>query len=834
VSQRASFGAQLRAFRARAGLTQEALAERAGLGVATLKALERDQRQRPHLNTLVLLADALRLAPADRDAFLDSSKSREATNQAHAPVEQPSPQPAEPPSSQAELLPAWLTSFVGREVEVETLRTLLDPLVSGVRLLSLIGPGGVGKTRLAVKAAVDLRGDYPDGVAFVDLAPLSDARLVPATVARALGLRESSGRSGRDLLVLYLRPRQALLVLDTFEHVLEAAPLVADLLQECPQLAVLTTSRTALQLRAERRLRIAPLSTPRAGSASLQEVVESPAVQLFVERAHAVAPEFVLDSSNAIAVAEVCRRLDGMPLAIELAAARAGLLQPAALLQRLERRLPLLTRGATDLPERQQTLRQTLVWSHTLLGSAERALFRRLSVFVGGARLEAIEAVSMLGPDLSTDALESLAALADDSLVFKTIDPDNEPRFGMLENVREYTEERLLESDELETTRRRHAGFFLDLAERAAAELRGPDQFVWLERMEYDHANVRAALDWLSEWDDQALALRLATATTWFWLRRGYFTDAQRLPRLLSSSEGQPGELRASALIAAARLAALTGEWDAQSRYNAESLRIFSGLGDAAGVAGAITDIGTAYWEQGRLDQAEAHLQEGLRLFKALGDSAKVGNTLLPLACVFRDKGDFTTARPLFDEALRLCRAAGDHLGTAHALNNLGWLELYAGEADAARGLAEGSLAIRRALGLPQAAAVSETLLGKVALSTGEFEVANARFNASLTAHRGSGYTWGIALAVEGVAGLIASAQPEKSLRLAAAAHALRMSISRPVPPAEQPLLARWLAPADRAASAECAARAGLDGAALGETQALEEALELTSVSDED
>jgi predicted ATPase/transcriptional regulator with XRE-family HTH domain len=809
--------------RTRAGLSQEALAERAGLGVATLKALERDQRQRPHLNTLVLLADALGLDQADRDALLDSTHSRERLEPVVAPVEQPAERSVEPFTISTEPLPGWLTSFVGREVEVETLHTLLDPLVSGVRLLTLIGPGGVGKTRLAVKAAADLSNAYADGVAFVDLAPLSDARLVSATLARALGLQETGGRTARDLLVQHLRPRQVLLVLDTFEHLMGAAPLVAELLQECSQLALLTTSRTALQLRAERRLRIAPLDVPPAGQVSLQEVVGSPSVRLFVERAHAVAPEFVLDSGNAVAVAEVCRRLDGIPLAIELAAARAALLQPAALLQRLERRLPLLTRGAADLPERQQTLRQTLVWSHALLGPSEQLLFRCLAVFAGGATLDAIEAVSMLD-----DVLEPLAALVDDSLIFKTLEADHEPRFGMLDSVLEFAEERLLESDEVEATRRRHATFFLEQAERSVAQLRGPDQFVWLERMDHDHANVRAAIDWLTEQNDLELALRLASATTWFWLRRAYFTDAQRLFSLLSATEGQSGRLRASALIAAARLAALVGDWDAQARYNAEALRLFSELDDPPGIAGAVTDVGIAYWEQGRLEQAEVHLQDGLRRFRVLGDAAPIANALLPLACVFRDRGEFATARPLFMEALTLCRSVGDHVGAAHALNNLGWLELYAGQLDAARKLAEESLAIRRALALPHAAAVSLTLLGKIALMNGEFEVANVRFSESLPLLRDSAYTWGIALTLEGVAGLVAATQPEQALRLAAAANAMRLSIGRPAPPAEQPLLAHWLAPADRAASAECAARAQMEGAAFTETQALEAAIELT------
>ena len=396
----ASFGEQLRISRARAGLAQEALAVRAGLGIATIKALERDQRQRPHPHTVALLADALGLTPEDRASWLESQQqlvghaaveTRRLSNHAGgASVAEESA--VEPPR-----LPVRLTSFVGREIEVETLRALLDPAASTVRLLTLLGPGGIGKTRLAVAAAAGLAAQYPDGVVFVDLAPLSDARLLPATIARALELRERGGLSARELLLEHLRPRRLLLVLDNFEHLLDAAPLVADILQNCLQVTLLTTSRAALRLSAERRMYVGPLSTQPADHAALESVAATPAVRLFVERAQVVAPELELDHSNASAIAAVCQRLEGIPLAIELAAARCSLLRPAALLQRLERRLRLLTRGATDLPQRQQTLRHTLDWSYGLLGPAEQVLFRRLAVFAGGCTVEAAEAVCAQG-----------------------------------------------------------------------------------------------------------------------------------------------------------------------------------------------------------------------------------------------------------------------------------------------------------------------------------------------------------------------------------------------------------------------------------------------------
>jgi predicted ATPase/transcriptional regulator with XRE-family HTH domain len=832
-----TFGARLRVFRARAGLTQEALAERAGLGVATLKALERDQRQRPHPRTVAQLADALGLGPAEREALLDSTAAGEPALDAPSPPVAETLPPDEtaddvpPPEAggvEARRLPVWLTSFVGREVEIETVRGLLDPAGSAVRLLTLLGPGGVGKTRLAVTAAAPLADAFADGVVFVDLAPLSDPRLVPATVARAVGVREGGGRSARDLLIDHLSSRQMLLVLDNFEHVLSAAPLLAELLQECGQVALLATSRIALRLRAERRLQVGPLATP-PDDAGSPDSLAAPSVRLFVERARAVAPNFVLDANNSAAVAAVCRRLEGIPLAIELAAARAGLLQPAALLQRLERRLPLLTRGAADLPERQQTLRHTLAWSHGLLGPAEQVLFRRLAVFAGGCTLEAAEKVCLLESEPTDDVLDRFAVLVDNCLVYQTVGPDQEPRFAMLETVREYAEERLVENDEVEATRRIHAGFYLELAERAAPELPGPHQAAWLERLERDHANLNAALDWLTERREWDLALRLATSATWYWLRRSYFTDARRVFGLLNSTQGQRGAMRATALLAAARIASSQGDYDGQARYDAEGLDLFREAGDLGGTANAVTDLGVAKWQQGHLDEAEVYLLEGLQLFRTLEDPIGIATALLPLACVTRDRGDFAGARPLYAEALLMRRGTSDQLGIAHVLNNMGWLEFYDGQLTAARGLVEESLAIRRALGSHREAGVSQTLLGKVAMLEGDRSSAGSLFRESLQVHAAVGNRWGVALALEGVAALAAIAQPEQALRLAGAAAALRAAIGRRLPPVEQPLVAGWLAPARTALSEAAVARMWAEGEALSEAQAVAAALEVAT-----
>jgi predicted ATPase/DNA-binding XRE family transcriptional regulator len=440
-----SLGAQLRILRQRAGLSQAALAERAGLGLATLKALERDRRPRPHPHTLARLAEALGESPVAPAA---------AASQVRLPL---------PP-----------TPLIGREADVAAIRALLAPTTGSARLVTLVGPGGVGKTRLALALAQQLLGAYRDGLVFVDLAPLRDAQLMPATIARALDVPESSSRSAHDRLLEHLRDRQLLLVLDNFEHLLRAAPLLAELLQECARVALLVTSRTALRLRIERRVPVAPLATPPDNRASLDEVAASPAVRLFVERALVVAPDFVLDQSNAGAVSAVCRRLDGLPLAIELAAAQAGLLGPEALLHRLERRLPLLTEGAADVPERQQTLRTALAWSHDLLDPAARLLFRRLAVFVGGWSLATAEAVCADDALPAEAMLDRLQAVVDGSLVHRLDDCGSEPRFGMLETVREYALEQLAEHEEVDAQGLRHAAYFLAVAEQAQPHLPAP------------------------------------------------------------------------------------------------------------------------------------------------------------------------------------------------------------------------------------------------------------------------------------------------------------------------------------------------------------------------
>src|SRR5215212_5956930 len=558
-------------------------------------------------------------------------------------------------------LPAQPTALVGRERELEEVLALVrNP---AVRLLTLTGPGGTGKTRLGLQAAAELTDEFEDGVFFVALASIAAPALVAPTIARTLGLTESGNQPPEELLKGYLRDRQTLLVLDNFEQVLESASLLDEVLSAAPDLKILITSRTPLRLYGEHEFPVESLSVPDPKSLPpVESLNQYDAVRLFVERARAVRPDFSLTEENAPAVVEICARLDGLPLAIELAAARIKLLPPRAMLSRLDNRLRLLTGGARNLPERQRTLRSTIEWSYELLDEGERTLFARLAVFSGGSTLETMEAVCDPQGDLPVDTLEGVSSLLDKSLLRREEGQGGEPRFVMLETIHEYASERLEEQRDAEAIKRAHAEYSLALAEEAEPRLWGPEDAAWLDRLEQEHDNMRAALTWAIEHEEAELALRIGGALRWFWYMEGYYGEGRRwLEAALVKDWGVAAEARARALEGVGWLASGQGNLDRAQAAAEEGLKLSTeaGLGDVV-VADFQNVLGEAVVRQrGDYEWAAELLEESSALHREAGDARGVAWSLGNLANVSSDRGNFEQAKELYEEGLALSRELG-------------------------------------------------------------------------------------------------------------------------------------------------------------------------------
>jgi predicted ATPase/DNA-binding XRE family transcriptional regulator len=759
VTQRSpGFGEWLRRYRVAASLTQEELAERSGLSARGISDLERGISRTPRRDTAALLADALALSEPDRATFLAMARRY------GAPALVPLRTTRAPPYNN---LPAQPTPLVDREHDAAVARALLRR--GDIRLLTLTGAGGAGKTRLAIHVATELISVFADGVCFVPLATLGDPAPVLPAIAQALGIGEGTGRPLQPRLHEELEPLDLLLLLDNFEHVLPAASQVTELLAACPRVKVLVTSRAALRVRAEHELAVLPLALPdparQQGALTADLLAGYAAIELFVQRAQAVKPEFALTDANAPLLAEICQRLDGLPLAIELAAARIKVLPPAAMAARLEHRLPILTGGHRDLPARQQALRHTIAWSYDLLASEQQRLFRRLAVFVGGFTLDAAEAVARIEEraasseraDDPSSLLDGISVLVDHSLLHQA-DGEDDPRFQMLETVREFGLEQLDLTGEAEPVRRRHASYVVALAERAMPELLGAGQRHWLNRLETEHGNIRAALAWALERDEAETSLRLTGTLFRFWEIHGHLREGREaLNRALAQSARADPALRAAAMIGAGVLA----------------------------------------WVQGDYREAVARAEASLAIARTDANSFAIARALNLLGIVARDEGRFEQAAALHAEALALRREVGNASGVAASLNNLASVALSQGDNARAAALCEDALNLWRDLGDPWGVALARRTRGRVARGRGDYPAAIAEYAESLAVWEEEGDSWGIAECVRGLAGIaVARGHAAQAVLLFSAADALSQTIGRPLPPADQPAYERDVAAA--------------------------------------
>jgi predicted ATPase/DNA-binding XRE family transcriptional regulator len=761
----ASFAALLRRYRVANGLSQEALAERAGLSARAISDLERGARRAPYRETVRLLAEALGLAPADRVAL------EAAVDRGRGPLARAE----EPTEVEPSTLPAAVTPLIGRGHEVASLQSQLRQ--GDARLITLTGPPGIGKTRLALAVAAGLADDLRDGVVFAGLAPISDPRLVATTILQALGIPDIGGQPTQRLKDI-LRRKKALLVLDNFEQVVGAGSLVGELLEACPSLAVLITSRVAVRLRGEHEFLVQPLTFPSrtedAGHLMGAETLSSfSAVALFVERARAVRPSFTLTDKNAAAVVEICRRLDGLPLAIELAATRCNVLTPQAMLRRLDHRLRLLTDGARDAPERQRTLRAAIAWSHDLLSAEEQVLFRRLGVFVGGCTLTSVERVCDAPGDLGLDVLDGVGALVDQSLVQQGEDTDGESRFAMLETLREYALEQLETAGERHLVQQRHAAHVLTVAAEAEPYLFTAERGRWLRRLNEEQDNIRAALRFSIEQDDPELGLRLVGAL-WMWFLRRLLVEGRSWAEdlLLHRGAGQRTAARASALFAAGHFAWLQGDVRAMRTRLEESVAIRRDLRDDAGLGRALPFLGLAIDDDHKAGQRFA--EEGVALCRKLNDSWGLAMGLTNLGRIEGTWGHDLAAESPLEEATGLFRSIGDGWLLALPLNSLGAIAYRQGDYMKAEAAFEQALPCFRAVEDRRNTTQVLTNLGFVALARSEVDQARAIFAESLTFGREHSDQFNAPACLRGFAAVaVAADEPTRAIRLLAAADEL-------------------------------------------------------------
>ncbi len=773
----------LRACRDRRGLSQEAVAARApsGLTVETVRNIERG-RTWPRRHTLDQLMRALEVDAEERDALVAAWVIRAASATGPRP---PRATPVPAPTG----VGLSLRPLVGRDqAEAEVVGLLQS---ENIRLVTLTGPGGVGKTSLALRVAATVAEEYPDGVVLVDLSPIRDAELVPASIAKAMALVQEGTRPLLDLVEDHLAERQLLLVLDNFEHLLDAAGVVSQLCVACPGVRALVTSRMALRLRNEQVYPVVPLAYPVPGETLAVEALSHvPSVALFVQRAQARRPDFTLTPANSAGIALLCARLDGLPLAIELAAARLNVLPSVDLLARMAPSLNVLGEGPRDLPERQRTMRDVIAWSYGLLPQDKQALFRHLSVFARDCTLAAVLSVCAdqadggdARPGLAGDEMLGSLSLLVDANLLQVVEPvaeggadgsrgpgpsrtaaadmgvtgrgfgANEARgadeilFRQMQTVRAFALEELEASGEASTVHRRHAAYYLRLAEAASGALAGPDQAVWLERLEMEHDNLRVALDWARSSGETALGLSLSGALWPFWQRHGHLTEGRRWIESFLTADGAreaPPEVQAAALTGAAWLANDQDDFGPAEERFQEALPLYMELGQSGHLAGALVHRALRARWQGDYHQAAELGEGGLALARYAGDSVATAFALSRLGVVLRERGEFKAAGDAYDEALERYRAFGDQSGAAFALLGLGDIARDQGHAAVLEAYCSESLAQCRELGRSWGIGFSLNNLALGAAMRGDFGQAQALQVEALALFRRTGTRGGV------------------------------------------------------------------------------------------
>ena len=694
------------------------------------------------------------------------------------------------------MLPVPLTLFFGREREVVAMMALLRQ--TSVHVLTLTGPGGVGKTRLALSLATAVADTFVDGVCFVSLASVSDPEQVLPAIAQALGLWEAPDHSLWDHVQDFLREKHLLLLLDNFEQVVAASPKVAMLALSCPHLHLLITSRAALHLSGEHEFPVPPLPIPDLTQPlELQQVLEQVvAVRLFVERARAILPSFELTQTNARTIAEITVRLDGLPLAIELAAARIKLLPPQALLARLSRRLEVLKGGARDLPNRQQTMRNTLQWSYDLLTLQEQHLFRRLSVFVGGNTLQAASAVCRREHDdgqQTLNVLEGTASLLDKSFLSQTEQEGDEPRLLMLETIREYGLECLEASGETAITRRAHARYYLGLAQEALAHLEGKEQAGWLERLERESGNLRVALLWALEQQESEIALRLSGTLFRFWEARRYLHEGKTfVERMVAISQSIPDRVRAHPLYTAGFLTTFQNGIEHLTALSQEASIVHRELGDSRQRAFSLYLLGYIAWATGDFATARSHVEEGLVVARALDSVVLLAALLVLSGQIVFGEGEPSRACTLLEEGLMLQQASDDTHGSVSTLSILIRVLFSVGETALARTRNEERLALSRVLGFRWGIADSLTIQGHLALQEGNEATAEKLFKESLVLLREVNDNGAVAACLDSIGVAVAArGRLMEAVRLWGAGEAMCVALGESLLPVEYALGAR-------------------------------------------